>query len=64
MQKAKFSKSKAFRNSRNPKDFGISEKLGFSEDLREVSLLGRLSEMPKNMRFFEHEGETTFLLIS
>src|SRR3990167_7068078 len=37
-----FSKSAAFWNSRNPKDFGISERLRFSEDLREASLLPRI----------------------
>jgi len=36
-----FSKSAAFWNSRNPKDFGISEKLRFSEDLGEAKLLSR-----------------------
>jgi len=40
------SESVAFWNSRNPLDFGISEKRSFSEDLGEALLLPRLKKIP------------------
>ena len=50
LQNRLFSKSAAFWNSRNPKDFGISEKLRFSEDLGETSLLPRHNSHANNLK--------------
>src|SRR3989344_9552364 len=52
-----FSKSAAFWNSRNPKDFGISEKRSFSEDLGEASLLPRYSYAAVKLVKGTHQGK-------